>query len=157
LNGEFTAAVQGVTNCRQDARTKRDARDGAEAALEKKLRCLWTELESVLSPTDPRWLRFIDRIPGDLRVPEKVENVTASAQTGGIIVLDWPDAARAARYKIFKQVLGVDAQPVLAATVEDSDGQINSVPEGVTVRLQIVPTNGVGDGPASDMIQLQAA
>jgi len=125
--------------------------------LEKKLQVLWTELETVLEPTDPRWLKFLDRIPGDPRVPERVEGVTASAQAGGIIASEWPDSARAARYKVIKQVVGVDAEPVVVATVEDSDAQITGVPPGATVRLQIVAVNGVGEAPASEVIELQAA
>jgi len=142
--------------CRFDQRSKRDLRDVAEEALDKKLRCLWNELESILDPLDPRWLKFIDRIPGDPRVPEPVEEVVAAAQPG-VITLDWEDTTRAAHYKIFKQVVGVDAEPVLFTTVDDSDAQVTGLPVGATVKLQIVATNSVGDAPASEVIQLQAA
>jgi len=153
----LSAAKNGTEACRFDQRSKREARDTAEQALENKLEVLWKELETVLAPTDARWLKFIDRIPGDPRVPERVEGVVASVQPGGIIVVDWPDAARASRYKLLKQVVGVDPEPVLAATVEDTDAQIDSIPEGATVQLQVVASNGVGDAPASDVIELQAA
>lgn len=153
----FTAAQATVLACRIETRDKRVARDEAEAALEKMLRCLWGELGLILDPLDTRWLEFIDRIPGDPRVPEPVEDVEASAQPGGIIALDWEDTVRAAHYKVFKQVVGVDAEPVLALTVDDSDAQLTGVPSGATVKLQIVATNAVGDAPASEVIQLQAA
>ena len=153
----LAAAVQTTSDCKFDTRDKRDTQDAAEAALLKKLRCLWTELESILDPMDPRWLKFIDRIPGDPRSPEAVEEVSASAQPGGIITLDWEDTERAAHYKVFKQVVGVDAEPVLFATVDDSDAKVTGLPTGATVKLQIVATNEVGDAPASEVIQLQAA
>jgi len=51
----------------------------------------------------------------------------------------------------------VDVEPVLFTTVDDSDVQITGVPSGATVKLQIVATNSVGDAPASEVIQLQAA
>ena len=153
----LSAAMTTANNCREDQRSKREARDSALTALLKKLRCLWNELESVLEPLDTRWLKFIDRIPGDPRVPEAVEDVEASAQPGGIITLDWEDTERAARYKVLKQVVGVDAEPVLITTVDDSDAQLTGLPVGATVRLQIVATNSVGDAPASEVIQLQAA
>jgi len=123
----------------------------------RRLRALWNELESVLEDLDPRWLKFIDRIPGDPRVPEQVEDVTAEAQPGGIILVDWEDTTRAASYKVLKQIVGVDPEPVLFTTVDDSDAQITDVPSGATVRLQIVATNAVGDAPASEVVQLQAA
>lgn len=140
-------------------RTNRDNRTTAEVALDKQLRNLWKELEVVLEPTDVRWLKFIDRIPGDPRKPEAVTQVTVSAQPGGIIQLDWDSATRATRYKVLKQIVGVDDAPVLFTTVEDSDATVTlpGVAPGTVVKLQIVATNGVGDAPASDVVQLQAA
>ncbi len=69
----------------------------------------------------------------------------------GIIALNWEDASCAARYKVFKQVVGVDAE-----TVEASELELTGVPVGATVRLQIVASNAVGDAPASPVIELQA-
>ncbi len=152
----LNAALTTVTDCRRDQRQRREARDTAESALSAALQKLWTELRTVLAPTDARWLEFIDRVPGDPRVPEAVEDVEALAQPG-IIALDWEDAGRAARYKVFKQVVGVDAEPVLADTVEASELELTGVPAGATVRLQIVASNAVGDAPASPVIELQAA
>jgi len=152
----FKDARTNVENCKFETRTKRDARDAAIVALDAKIADLREELGLVLAPTDPRWLKFFDRIPGDLRAPEKVEGVTATVQPG-VIVLDWNDAARAARYRVLKQVVGVDPELVLAETVNESDAQLIGVPAGATVKLQIVPVNGVGTGVPSDVIELQAA
>ncbi len=152
--GESLATVDA---CKEDARAKRNARAAAEALLEHKHTCLQSELESLLSPTDPRWLRFLDRIPGDLRVPEKVQTVTATAQPGGIIALDWPDTVRAARYKVLRQVVGTDAEFVVVETVDDSAAEVIGLPAGATVKLQVVPLNEIGEGAPSDVIELQAA
>ena len=157
LCAPLTSARADVEHCKFETRTKRDARQAAKAWLDAKISDLRGELELVLNPLDPRWLKFFDRIPGDPRVPEKVEAVTAQAQPGGVIRLDWPDASRAARYRVLKLVVGVDTDFVLADTVEESDAQLSGVPAGALVKLQIVPTNGVGDGPASTVIELQAA
>ncbi|HEY2951383.1 MAG TPA: hypothetical protein VGK40_02305 [Verrucomicrobiae bacterium] len=153
----LTDARTAVETCKFDTRSKRDARDAAKAVLDEKISALRSELDSVLQPTDPRWLKFFDRIPGDPRVPEKVEEVTATAQPGGIIDLDWPDTARAARYRVLKQVVGTDTDFVVATTVDDSTAELTGLPAGATVKLQVVPLNGVGSGAASDVIQLQAA
>jgi hypothetical protein len=111
----------------------------------------------LLAPEDPRWLKFYDRIPGDPRAPEKVVNVTATAQPSGIISVDWPDTPRAARYRVLRQVVGMEVDFVVAETVEDSDARLRNVPSGATVKLQIVPVNASGPGEASDAIELQAA
>ena len=64
---------------------------------------------------------------------------------------------RAARYKVLKQVVGVDAEPVLAATVDESNARLTGVPAGAVVKLQVVPTNEVGDGGGSAVLELRAA
>ncbi|MBI3413808.1 MAG: fibronectin type III domain-containing protein [Verrucomicrobia bacterium] len=153
----LTNAAAAIDDNKVSTRTARDARDTAQTGLKNKLQELRSELETVLDAEDPRWLKFIDRIPGDPRVPEQVTGITATAQPGGIIVVDWPDATRAARYKVLKQVVGTDPDFVLATTVDDSDAQLTGVPSGATVKLQVVPVNGVGEGAASEVIQLQAA
>jgi hypothetical protein len=150
-------SLAGVEACRQDVRTKRDARDAAVEALNNKISNLRRELEIVLEPTDPRWLQFFDRIPGDPRVPEQVVELVATAQPGGVIAIDWEDVARAARYQVFKQVVGTDAEFVLAETVIASEAELDDVPAGATVKLRIVPVNAAGEGPMSDVVQLQAA
>ena len=150
-------AMSNVEACKQDVRTKRDARDAAIAALDKKISNLRRELEIVLEPTDPRWLQFFDRIPGDPRVPERVEELVATAHSGGVIALDWEDVSRAARYQVFKQVVGTDADFVLAETVLASEAEIDDVPSGALVKLKVVPVNATGEGAASDIVQLNAA
>lgn len=150
----LSGAVANVENCKFEARTKFDLRDKAIRLLDRKHSELRKELETVLEPTDPRWLKFFDRIPGDERVPEKVEEVTASV-AGNMLVADWSDAARADHYKVFKQVVGVDAQPVLVNSVADSAAQFPVTP-GTVVKLQVVPSNAMGDGPASDVLEIAA-
>jgi hypothetical protein len=150
-------AMAAVQACQQDVRTKRDARDAAVEALNKKISNLRRELEIVLEPTDPRWLQFFDRIPGDPRVPEQVVELVATAQPGGVIALDWEDTARAARYQVFKQVVGTDADFVLAETVIASEAEVDDIPPGATVKLKVVPLNDAGPGSASDIVQLNAA
>ena len=153
----MTSAVINVENCKFEARTRRDARDTAIKLLDKKIAALRSELETVLEPTDPRWLKFFDRIPGDLRVPEPVADLTATPRAGGVIDLDWPDALRATHYRVLKQIVGTDAELVLADTVEDSQAHLTGVPPDAIVKLQIVPLNGVGQGVASEVIELRAA
>ena len=151
-------ALTDIDACKESTRTRRDARDTAEAALDGKLAALQSELEVLLPPNDPRWLRFFGRIPGDPRVPEAVKDVTATAQPG-VIALDWPDTVRAARYQVLKQVVGTDADFVLADTVEDSEAELSltGVPAGAAVKLQVVPLNEIGPGAPSAVLELRAA
>ena len=157
LCGPLTSAVVNVDNCKELGRTKKGQRATALRTLDRKTARVRNELEVLLDAKDPRWLKFFNRIPGDPRVPEPVENLTATAQPGGKILVDWDDAARAARYKVRKLVVGVDVEMVDADTVEDSDAVLENVPAGATVKLQIVPLNGAGAGVPSAVIEVRAA
>lgn len=152
----FTGGRQTVEDCLLDTRQKRDARDAARALLDKQLVRLRKELELTLDDTDPRWLNFFDRIPGDTRVPEQVEEPTATVEPGKILV-DWPDAERALRYRVERLVVGTDQDFVVAATVDDSDAELEGVPAGATVKLRVVAVNSTGPGAASPVIELLAA
>lgn len=150
-------AMANSRDCKMKQRVCREERDAAEAALYAKLQVLWRELDAVLSAKDPRWLKFIDRIPADPRTPDQIEEVNAVAHQGGIISIEWKGANRASRYKVMKQIIGVDSEPILAMTIAQNDTELTGIPAGAVVKLQIVPTNSVGDGPASPPIQLHAA
>lgn len=158
LCAPFTGGRSLIENCKFDTRAKRDQRDAALELLEQQLVRLRKELELALSDTDARWLKFFDRIPGDPRMPEKVEDVSATAAPGRIIV-DWPEAARAARYKLEKLVVGTDADFVPVVTVDDSDAELElaGVAPGTVVRLRVTATNGTGPAAPSDVIELLAA
>ena len=58
---------------------------------------------------------------------------------------------------MLKKVVGVDAAPVLAVSVTDSDAAPTGVPFGSVVKLEVVASNAVGDGAASEVLLLQAA
>jgi hypothetical protein len=72
----------------------------------------------------------------------------------GVVLADWSDASRATRYRVFKQVLTVDANFVAADTVNDSDYTLSGLPSGKTVRVQIVSANDAGQGQPSAVVEI---
>jgi len=151
------AAAQAVTDSKRNQRTKKEERDAAEAALTEKINASRRELQTVLKPTDPRWIDFIDEVPADLRRPEKPEGLSVAAKPEGGYAVDWTDAVRADRYRVFKQVVGENTEPVLVETVDESEAEFASVPPGKIVKLQVIAVNAAGESAPSEAVELKAA
>ncbi len=150
----FQAALAAVMGCRYEQRTAREAREVAERALEKKLRCLRAELKSVLAPEDARWMDFAERIPADLRVPGAVAEFRVASAAAGRLWLEWKRAVRAARYKVYRQITGGDEPPVLVCSVMSARARLTGLPPGGRVRLYVVAANATGDGVASEVLEV---
>jgi len=63
--------------------------------------------------------------------------------------LDWADTPRAERYHVYKQLVGTDADFVLAATVYDSDATLADLPSGTAVRVKVTAVNEAGESQPS--------
>ncbi|NCO39978.1 MAG: hypothetical protein GW892_14845, partial [Armatimonadetes bacterium] len=62
----------------------------------------------------------------------------------GTLLADWADAPRAQRYRVWKQVVGVDEDFVAALTVNDSDATLTGLPSGTTVRIRVTAVDDAG-------------
>jgi hypothetical protein len=140
LSGARNAAADGNT----DAGTKRKLRDTAEQNLRTRLGGLVGELDQLLDDTDPLWLAFGLNLPGATNLPDAADGLVLTAGPAGTVLADWSDASRATRYRVFKQVEGVDAKPVQVATVNDSDCTLTDLPSGKTVKVEIIAANDAG-------------
>ena len=143
-----------------DARDDLDAKDSAVTTknqalnttfknLRKRVRGLITELETLLADDDPRWHEFGLSMPGDPDTPEPVQGLTLAANMAGAVKADWLRAPRATRYRVFRQVLPVDAAPVNGVTVHDLQVILEGLPSGKTLQVTIVAANEAGEAPAS--------
>ena len=112
------------------------------------------ELGQLLDDTDPLWLAFGLNLPGATNLPDPADSLVLTAGGPGVVLADWSDASRATRYRVFKQVLTVDANFVAVATVNDSDCTLSGLPSGKTVRIQIVSANDAGQGQPSGMAEI---
>jgi hypothetical protein len=144
------AAADGNTTGGQ----KKNLRDAAVATLRTRLSGLMNELGQLLDDTDPLWLAFGLNLPGATNLPDPADNLVLTAGGPGVVLADWSDASRATRYRVFKQVLTVDANFVAADTVNDSDCTFSGLPSGKTVRVQIVSANDAGQGQPSAVAEI---
>jgi hypothetical protein len=131
------------------------ARDAAEANLRNRLRGLITELETILAPEDPLWHAFGLSRPVDEETPEAPTFTTALASVAGTVLVDWDDALRAERYRVWIQVADVDTDFRAIETVYDSDATLSGLTRGVTVKIRVTSVNEAGEslpGPVAEAV-----
>ncbi len=150
LSDGRSAANQGNT----DAVTKKVLRDAAVKALRKRMRGLIGELEGLLEDDDARWYAFGLNPPGAPETPEIPDGFVLAAGGTGELEADWSDAPRADRYRVWKQVVGVDANPIAVGSPTDSDFTLTGLPSGATVKVQITAVNDAGESQPSATQQL---
>lgn len=140
LSDARSAAADGNT----DAGNKKNLRNAAVTKLRGRLSGLAAELGQLLEDTDPLWLAFGLNLPGATALPDAADGLVLTLGTAGTVLADWSDAARATRYRVFKQIVGVDAAFVFVANVNDSDYTLTGLPSGKTVKVQIIAANDAG-------------
>ena len=66
----------------------------------------------------------------------------------------WSNSSRATRYRVFKQIDGVDAIPVNVNTVTDSDATLTAQPSGKTLKIYVIAANDAGQAAPSDTVTI---
>src|ERR1051325_2378349 len=155
LHTALAGAVSAATAARGEQRAKREERDAAAETLRNRLRGLVGELDHLIGEDDPRWVDFGFKVPVDDSLPDAPAGIVVVGGAPGHLVAGWPDAARAERYRVYKQVVGVDNDFVLAKTVEDSDADLNTFASGARVRVQVTSLNARGESQPSEAVEHQ--
>ncbi len=152
LHDAFSTGVSDTNAAKSEQVAKREARDAAIEALQKRLRGLIGELEQLIGPDDERWLDFGFNIPGADQTPEPPTGLTVRGGASGHLVADWEGGARATHYRVYKQVAGSE-EFVLAATVNDSDADLNTFTSGSLVKVRVTAVNGSGESLPSETVE----
>lgn len=133
---------------------KKQLLDAAVVNLRKRLRGLITELETLLEDDDPRWHAFGLSMPGDPDLPDIPEQLVLTPGAAGSVLADWADALRAARYRVWLQRVGVDADFVAVQTVNDSDATLAGLTTGQTIKVRITAANDSGESQPGDEVPI---
>lgn len=136
---------------------KKILRDAAEKTLRIRMSGLVNELGQLLDDNDPRWFAFGLNQPGATNLPDQADSLVLTAGGVGVVLSDWSDASRATRYRIFMQVVGVDADFVHLTNVTDSDYTFTGLPSGKTVRVKIIAANDAGEAQPSIIAEIVVA
>ncbi|MBI5775512.1 MAG: fibronectin type III domain-containing protein [Verrucomicrobia bacterium] len=142
-------ARQGVGTAENNQTTKKQARDTALKGLRKRARGLIEELGTLLADDDGRWHAFGLSMPSDPDTPEIVAAVTLTAGTAGKVIVTWPRAPRATRYRVFGKVLTVDPDFVQRAMVHDREVTLEGLPGGQTLQIYVIAANDAGEAQPS--------
>ncbi len=149
LHTALSDARNGVAAALRDSAAKEIIRDSAEAALRTSYRSAVNEIGEQLDDDDPKWYDFGLSRPSDPEQPEVPENVTATAQGGGDVLVKTDGALRASSYNYYKKVVGVDAEPVKVKHTDGEQFTIEDLPAGATVEITVAGVNDAGEGQPS--------
>lgn len=133
--------------------TNSQARQAEFKQLRKRVRGLIDELVTLLEDDDPRWHEFGLSMPSDPDTPEQAGGLVLTPNMAGKVLAAWERAPRATRYRVFKQVLTVDVEPVNVETVHDTGYLLEGLPSGQTVKVHVIAANDAGEAAASDSAQ----
>ena len=136
---------------------KKQLRDAAVVTLKARMRGLTGELGQLLDDDSALWDAFGLNTPGASSTPDVPEALVVTPGVAGTLFIDWADARRAARYRVWIQVMTVDADFRAAATVTDSDATVSGLPGGKTVRVRVTAANDAGESQASATVEAVVA
>lgn len=71
----------------------------------------------------------------------------------GHLLASWESAPLAQRYHIYRKIVGVDADFVLAKTVTETEADVNSFTPGQLVRVRVTAANDAGESLPSEMVE----
>lgn len=149
------AAVKLVSDRTQAQREAREARDAAEQVLLTLVGKLLSELDAALEPDDARWLDFLDALPSDTQVPERVTNLEVEAAGPGRLEADWTRPARAVRFHVEVIEVGRDVEFRRVLTTQDANAMLEILTPGARYKIRVTPVNRAGDGVSSEIVEAQ--
>lgn len=155
-SAKFTAlsnARNAYNNGASNATAKKQARDAAVVTLKARMRGLTSELGQLLDDISPLWDAFGLNAPGAASTPDVPEALVVTPGIAGTLFVDWADARRATRYRVWIQVVTVDADFRAAATVTDSDATMSGLPGGKTVKVRVTSANDAGESLPSAAVE----
>ncbi len=127
-------------------------RDAKFDTLCKRISNVYQELRMQLDPLDTRWLKFGFNMPGADETPEMPTGLLATLIGPTAVALKWEAAERAAYYRIYKKVTGVDQDYVAVGSPADLDFTIENLPAGSTVEIQITAVNTGGESSRTEAV-----
>ena len=95
---------------------------------------------------DPRWVEFGFARPIDRRTPPAVTGLVL--RPGGVpgeIIAEWEPSVGATNYRVVRQVLTVDSDPVEVGLFTDRLVAISGLPIGQSVTVSVTARNQVGE------------
>lgn len=139
-------AVHDENAARTARNTAANLRDAAFEQLRSRLVGVRRELEELLDDDDERWVTFGFTRPIDRRIPRPVTGLTLRpGGSVGEIIVEWEPSVGAANYRVVRQVLTVDQEPVEVGLFTDRFVGISGLPSGKSVLVTVTARNEAGE------------
>jgi hypothetical protein len=133
-----------VNACVVDLGIKKGLRNGAVKKLRQRMRGLNRELGQLLDGGDPRWNGFGWNMPDAVGLPGVPENLVVTGGGPGHLLAKWDASALGERYRVFRKIVGVDADFVLLKTTTETETDLNTFTSGQLVRVRVAAVNAEG-------------
>ena len=127
-------------------------RDEKYRNMVKRISSVYQELRMQLGPLDARWGKFGFNMPGADETPDMPTGLVVTLIGPTAVALKWEAAERAAYYRIYKKVTGVDENYVAVGSPADLDFTIEGLPAGATVEIQITAVNTGGESSRTEAV-----
>jgi hypothetical protein len=157
VHDRLVNAISAADKARSEQRRCKSVRDAAVAVLRLRMQNLYRELKQFLGRDDQRWLEFGFNVPGDVSVPAAPKDLTVVSSATGRALLSWTRGVRVSRYRVARQVVSVDAEPVFVKTVTDTSVHLGDLPSGARVRFYVTAANEAGESLPSETVEIVVA
>lgn len=152
----FAAASAAADQAENEAAAAREVREAAVELLEHRMRSLLEELSLLLADEDPRWHAFGFHAPADPEIPEIPEPATVKPGVAGsqTLMVGWPHALRAERYRVFVRVPG-QSEPLLVQNAEGEQATVHLnglAASGAPIEVALSAANEAGESRLSDAL-----
>jgi hypothetical protein len=154
LHGDLSAARTTSNACDADVALKKAERDVAMKGLRNCGRGLLAELKTLLPGDDGRWRAFGFNPPSAVGLPEIPEGLEVIGSMPGHLFATFESAPLAVRYRLYRLIVGVDEDYVLAKTVTETESDMNSFTSGQVVRVRVSAVNDAGESLLSDPVEV---
>lgn len=150
------AALLAVGSAKRELIILKKERDRALKTLRKRLSGLRAELEQLLEDDSGTWYEFGFKRPADGRMPEPLDEVTATEVASGTVQVTWSPTIRAEGYRLTVRLAESDAPPIEDVIVADHSRVIPGLPNGAPLIIAVSARNRSGETRATQ-VELQTA
>ena len=135
------------------AGTAKAAQDAAEETLRVRSRGTIGEIGQLLDDDDPQWHTFGLSAPADASTPGIPTALTLTPGAAGVVYAGWARSRRSERFRVYKQVVGVDPDFVAVVTVTETMASLTGQPTGKTMKVRVTAANDAGESAPSTVVQ----
>jgi hypothetical protein len=151
---ELSAACTTADACNADVALKKAERDVELKKLRNCGRGLLAELKTLLAGDDARWRAFGFNPPSAVGLPAVPEGLEVIGSMPQHLFAKWESAALALRYRLYRQVVGVDEDFVPVKTVTETESDLNTFTSGQVVRVGVTAVNDAGESLMSEIVEV---